>query len=119
MPDQDVRKQLIVQVSGTPPDQTAPALFGNFLAVARVGNQVQLEFIYLDVNVLAQMVQKTQELAASEPPQVSGQTVVKVVMPAEAFLAVRNHMEKVFSDITRELTKNELGEHDARKRATH
>ena len=65
------------QVQGQPPLDSAPALYSNFLAVARVGTEVQFEFIFLDLNQIAKMLVDV-KAAPSEAPVVQGKTVAKL-----------------------------------------
>jgi hypothetical protein len=122
----EMPKQMLVQVTGQPPLEAGPALFGNFLGISRVGGNIQFEFIYLDLNTLALMMQNT---VASNPtatvvPALTGMTVSKIVMPAEAFVQTEEHFKKMFAEVRAELNKagflkNEQGEqHNERQRAS-
>jgi len=108
----------MLQVTGQPPLEAVPAYFSNFLGIARVGTEVQFEFIFVDINQLATMVQSAKDAENTETPRqaVVGQTVVKVVMPAQSFIQLQSHLETIFKDIRAELEKQQPGETDARKR---
>jgi hypothetical protein len=110
--------QVIVQVTGQPPLETVPALFGNFVGISRVGHDVQFEFIYVDLNQMASMLQEAEKSGNQGPLEpIVGKTVVKVVMPAEAFVQMQTHVEKLFAAIKADLKKNDHGEEDdVRKR---
>jgi hypothetical protein len=117
-------KALSVNVTGEPPLNAAPPTYSNFLGVSRLGNDVQFEFIFVDINFLAGMVEAAKkEPQTAEPTPVKGQTVAKMVMPAQSFLQLQSHFEKLFADIKSELEKQGLGEKsnesDQRKRASH
>ena len=48
------RKQLPLRVVGEDPRQAASPIFSNFVGISHVGREVQLEFIFLDINQIAQ-----------------------------------------------------------------
>jgi hypothetical protein len=116
--------QLLVQITGQPPLEAVPALHSNFVGICRVGGEVQFEFIFVDLNQLANMIQQNEArdnnplMAAAEKTgpltPLSGKTVAKLVMPAEYFLQLQPHLEKMFSDIKIELEKNERKEPNAK-----
>lgn len=79
--------------------------FANFLQVSRVATEVQLEFLFVDVNQLALTLQKAKEGSTEEPHKVSGLSVAKVVMPALNFVQQREHINAIFDAIEKELGK--------------
>ncbi len=85
------------RVKGEPPVQAGAALYSNFLGVSRVGTEVQFEFIFLDLNQLAMMVEQMKAAAAAVVPEVEGRTVAKIVMPAVSFIQVREQFEKIYA----------------------
>jgi len=93
------QKILNFKVKGEPPVQVSPPLYSNFLAVSQVGTEVQFEFIFLDLNQVATLIeqQKLSDIAAA--PEVDGKTVVKVVMPAASFVQLRDQFEKIFAKL--------------------
>ena len=98
--------QILLQVKGEEPLNAPPALFGNFLSVARVGTDVQFEFVFVDLNVLAQLIQGAPPTASPTiGAPVTGQTVAKVIMPAASFVQLKAHLEQIFSDIEKEMAK--------------
>jgi hypothetical protein len=97
---------LMVKVQGEPPMEAPPALYSNFLGIARVATDVQFEFIFLDLNQVAQIIQAGQG-AAADPAPVTGQTVAKIIMPAAAFVQLKDHIMQLMSDIEKNLATPE------------
>jgi hypothetical protein len=113
-------KAMTVHVSGQPPLESSPALFSNFLGVSRLGTDVQFEFIFVDINQLAKMVQEANGMGNSPEAPIVGQTVAKIVMPAQSFVQLQQYFESLFKDIKAELEKLGHGEQpDARKRVNY
>lgn len=90
------------QVKGEGQGSTTPALFSNFLAVSQVGTEVQFEFVFLDLNVLASMIEQLKAGGATTTPTVDGKTVAKVVMPAAVFVQMKEHFDKIFAALGQE-----------------
>jgi hypothetical protein len=84
-------------IPGEPPVQAEPPLYSNFLAVSQVGTEVQFEFIFLDLNQVAVMIEQLKSSDVTVVPEVEGKTVVKVVMPAASFVQLREQFEKIFA----------------------
>jgi hypothetical protein len=98
--------EILLQVKGEEPLNAPAALFGNFLSIARVGTDVQFEFVFVDLNVLAQMIQGAPTTASpTVGAPVTGQTVAKVIMPAASFVQLKAHLAQIFSDIEKEMAK--------------
>ena len=72
-----------------PPNEAVSALFSNFLSLSRVGTEVQFEFIFLDLNNLAVMLNQLKQEEAKQSPIVKGKTIAKLVMPAASFYSVK------------------------------
>jgi hypothetical protein len=103
-------KMLMIQVAGQPPLEAVPALFSNFVGISRVGAEVQLEFIFLDLNQVATMIQDAEKANSTEPlPPATGKTVVKIVMPSASFVQLRPHLEKIFKDIEKDMEALQQG----------
>ncbi|MGB6483008.1 MAG: hypothetical protein WBE86_05925 [Candidatus Acidiferrales bacterium] len=101
-------KQIIVQVTGQPPLEAVPALHSNFVGISRAGGEVQFEFIFVDLNQIANMTQHNEAAAQSGTVfPVTGKTIAKIVMPAENFIQLEPHLEKIFSAIKSELKKED------------
>jgi hypothetical protein len=90
------------QVKGEGPGSTVPALFSNFLAVSQVGTEVQFEFVFLDLNLLATMIDKLKAAGATTTSTVDGKTVARVVMPAAVFVQMKDHFDKIFGVLAQE-----------------
>jgi len=112
------KKTLVtVQVKGQDPTSAVPALFSNFVGISRVGTEVQFEFIFLDLNQVAELIKSSNTTENSTLPPVIGKSVAKIVMPAAAFVQAKDHLAGIFKDIETELKKLE-GIPDARNRAS-
>jgi hypothetical protein len=90
------------QVKGEGQGSATPALFSNFLAVSQVGTEVQFEFVFLDLNVLAGMIEQLKAAGATVTPTVDGKTVAKLVMPAAVFAQMKEHFDKIFNALGQE-----------------
>ena len=98
--------QFVIQVKGEEPINAPPALFSNFLAISRVATDVQLEFVFLDLNQLALILQSRKGEGGEAPmPLVAGQTVAKIIMPAAAFVQLREHLLRVMADIQKDMAQ--------------
>ncbi len=105
-------KQVMIQVAGQPPLESVTPIFSNFVGISRVAAEVQLEFIFLDLNQVATMImgaEKTENAGPLAP--VTGKTVVKVVMPSASFVQMKPHLEKIFKDIEKEMQTLKHGDH--------
>lgn len=92
------------EVKGEGPGGPVPALFSNFLAVSQVGTEVQFEFVYLDLNLLAQMIEAVKAVGAvaTARPTIDGKTVAKVVMPAAVFAQVKEQFDKIYNALAQQ-----------------
>src|SRR5260370_32948750 len=99
---------MFIQVKGEDPISAPPALFSNFLAISRVANDVQFEFVFLDINQVAQIINAGQGKASTTASPVTGQTVAKIIMPATAVVQLKDHVAKLMAGIERDL--GQLGE---------
>jgi hypothetical protein len=99
---------MLIQVTGEDPISAPPALFSNFLGIARVANDVQLEFVFLDLNQVVQIINAGQGKASATAPPFKGQTVAKIIMPAIAFVQLKDHLVKLMADIEKDI--GQLGE---------
>jgi hypothetical protein len=88
-----------VKIKGQGEFAADPPLFSNFVAISRAAREVQFEFVFLDLNYIAQLLQTARAGGLKEIPEVEGQTVAKIVMPAAVFLQLREHLNKMFDDI--------------------
>ncbi len=85
-----------LEVKGQEPLEACPPIFSNFVAVSRVGTEVQFEFIFLDINQLAVTAQQAQGGTREQPIQVIGKTVSKIVVPASSLLQMKSHLDAIF-----------------------
>ena len=92
-------KVINFSVQGQPPLEAAAALFSNFLAVSRLGTEIQFEFVFLDLNQMALAVEQFKAAGITASPVVQGKTVAKLVMPAAAFAQLKEQFEKIFEAI--------------------
>jgi hypothetical protein len=91
------------QVKGEGQGSSLPALFSNFLAVSQVGTEVQFEFVFLDLNLLATMIEQRKTAGATNAVvAIDGKTVAKVIIPAAVFAQVKEHFDRIFSALTQE-----------------
>jgi hypothetical protein len=90
------QKILNFRVTGQSPVDAVSALYSNFLAVSQVGTDVQFEFIFLDLNLVAGVLKQLKEVENPTVPELQGKTVSKIVMPAANFLQLREHFENLF-----------------------
>lgn len=81
-------------------DPSLPAAFSNFIAISRVATEVQFEFIFVDINEVANTLQKPQD--SGEPSVLSGRTVAKVVVPALSVVQLRDHIAKLMEAIEKD-----------------
>jgi len=83
------------EIQGQAPLDSTPALYSNFVAISRVGTEVQFEFVFLDLNQIAKMLAEP-KATSSELPAVQGKTVAKIVMPAVSFVQLKEQLAKIF-----------------------
>lgn len=100
---EEKQKLLNFKVKGEPPNQAGPALYSNFLAVSRVGTDVEFEFVFLDLNFMAVMLEQLKAADVTVVPEVEGKTVAKLVMPAATFVQVHQQLETIFAALKAEL----------------
>jgi len=94
-------KQLQFKVVGEDPRACAAPLFSNFVGISHSGKEVQFEFLFLDINVVAQQLQTEPEAEAEviEPKPFEAKTVAKVVVPSWAFMQLREHLNTIFEKL--------------------
>lgn len=109
------RATAILTIKGQEPLVAVPALFSNFVAISRVGTEVQFEFIFLDLNQIAGLLETARE-GKSQELTVMGKTVAKIIVPAAAFMQLKEHVAKLFADIEAQLKLTEA--QNDRNRAT-
>lgn len=100
-------KPFDIKVRGEDRLDAVPALYSNFVGISRLGTDVQLEFVFLDLNYLVELVERMKkgEAVGSEP--IEGQTVAKIVMPGHMFLQLKNHLDGLFKALAEALPQQE------------
>ena len=92
-PDQ----RLNISVVGEDPLAAAKPTFANFVGISHVGTEVQFEFIFLDLNHVAQRIERLRAQPPSNEAEVfEGRTVSKVVVPVASFVQLREHLMRMF-----------------------
>lgn len=94
-------------VHGEDPRQAEAPVFSNFVAVSHVGSEVQFEFIFLDLNVVAKHIEgleksRTEGAAADTTEQstiIQGKTVAKIVVPVASFVQLKDHLNMLFEKL--------------------
>jgi len=101
----DTQQQVMLKVNFEDPKIGPSALFANHVGISRAGTEVQFEFVFLDINLVANTLQtyKGDPAVAALPVEISGKTVAKVVMPLHVFIQLRGHLEMLFGQIARDL----------------
>ena len=89
------RHMLNFSVRGQNPLEAVSPLFSNFVAISRVGTDVQFEFLFLDINQVAQIIEAT-KAGQSPPSDLVGRTVAKIVVPGMAVLQAKEHLATMF-----------------------
>lgn len=100
MPD---NRQVKFNVVFEDPRTGAPPMFSNHVGISRAGTEVQFEFAFLDINVVATILRGQKEHSNPAPIDINGKTVAKIVMPLHAFLQLKEHLQGLFADIEKEL----------------
>lgn len=93
-----------LQVRGEDALEACKAVFSNFLAISRVGTEVQFEFVFLDLNVVANILQAVAKAESKTVPEIVGKTAAKIVMPAASVLQIKEHFLKLLEDIEAEIS---------------
>ena len=100
------------QVKGQAPKDAASPLYSNFLAVSRVGSDVQFEFIFLDLGQIASMMEAKGDKAEDLPERLEGKTIAKIVMPATSFIQLKDQFSKIMKAIDELLQQNPEVQHE-------
>ena len=111
-------KVINFSVQGQPPLEAAAAIFSNFLAVSRLGSEIQFEFVFLDLNQMALALEQFKAAGVTASPVVQGKTVAKIVMPAAAFAQLQGQFEKVFEGIKQLVPKAPEEQNERRSSST-
>src|ERR1700733_6759645 len=103
----DTNKQIMLSVRGENPLSPADPPYNNFVAVARLGTDIQFEFIFLDLNQLALYTEQVKKGEAAPEADFQGKTVAKIVMPGQSFIHVRQHLDQIFKALEDALQSQE------------
>jgi hypothetical protein len=96
-------------IIGDDPREAVAPLFANFAAVSHVGNEVQLEFIFLDINTLANQIEQVKRGEVPADLKIQGKTIAKIVVPAASFVQLKNHLLGLFDKLERAADENKRG----------
>jgi hypothetical protein len=99
------QKIINFKVRGELAGRTVP-IYSNFLAVSQLGNEVQFEFIFLDLNLVANFIEQFKAGKLTETPEVEGKTVAKMIMPAGTFLQLKEQFDKIFKTLENTMPTN-------------
>jgi len=115
-------RNVTFRVVGEDPLLAQSPLFGNFVAISHAGNEVQFEFIYLDINELAKRFGQPEEDDRPDlnPEQtmnveLRGKTVAKVILPVSSFVQLEEHLKGLFQRFREAAAKTE----DAREERSY
>jgi hypothetical protein len=82
--------------------------FANFLRVCSVGNDVQFEFIFVDLVDFAEQIDKAKQEAGPKDFSCSGLTVSKMIMPAASFVQLKDHLTRMFENLEAQFNEQQL-----------
>jgi len=82
--------------------------FANFLQVSSVGNDVQLEFMFVDLSDLAGQIDKAKKEEGSKDFSCSARTVSKMIMPAASFVQLKDHLAHMFENLEAQFNEQQL-----------
>ena len=99
------KKTTQFQISGEDPLQAVAPTYSNFVGISRVGTDIQFEFIFLDLNQLAQILEQSKTVESPERQILTGKTVAKIVMPGVNFLQAKEQIEKIMKALEADLQK--------------
>lgn len=104
------KKQFLLNIRGEDPLQAASPYFSNFASISRLGTDVQLEFIFVDINRLAQLTEAAKKSGNFEMQEITGKTVAKIVMPGLSFVQLKEHLDVIFKAIKDEIQAQEVND---------
>ncbi|HEV7521307.1 MAG TPA: hypothetical protein VGP89_09425 [Candidatus Angelobacter sp.] len=94
------------------PKNAPVPIFSNHVGISQAGTEVQFEFVFLDINHMAQMFEGVKSAfkpsaaptgGPAGPVEIEGKTVAKIVMPMHVFIQLKPHLIQMFSKIEQEL----------------
>jgi hypothetical protein len=106
-------QQVQFKVNFEDPKAGPVPLFSNHVGISRAGTEVQFEFVFLDINLVANILQTYKAgTSTTAPLEVTGRTVAKVVMPMHVFLQLGGHLQTMVKQIEQELRTEDKEEHE-------
>lgn len=104
------KKRFLLNIRGDDPLRAHSPLYSNFVSISRLGSDVQLEFIFVDLSQMALLVENVKRSAVSGPQEMVGKTVAKIIMPGVNFLQIKEHLNTIFQALGEELHLLEVGD---------
>jgi hypothetical protein len=98
-PEENMASVPKLTVSGDDPRNSVLPTFANFVGISHVGTEVQFEFVFLDLNELAQKIERMKASAGTEELEIRGKTVGKLVVPVSSFIQLKDHLLTMFQRI--------------------
>jgi len=96
-------------IIGDDPRAAVAPLFANFVAISHVANEVQLEFVFLDINTLAVHIEQVKRGETPADLKIQGKTIAKIVVPATSLLQLKSHLSGIFEKLERAANENQRG----------
>ena len=109
-PENAVERLVNVTVTGEDPLNAPLPQFANFVAISQAGTEVQFEFIFLDLNMIATMA--LEKKGQEKPEKLRGQTVAKLVVPVANFLQLKDHLSTMFARLEEATHVNNIKTHE-------
>lgn len=98
--------ETMFQIRGEDPLDAGPALYSNFVGVSRVGSDIQFEFVFVDLNQIATILEDRKK-GGQVPTKIEGKTVAKIVMPGASLVQVRGHINSILDIVEKNLRPQE------------
>lgn len=108
-----------LSIRGEDPLRAEAPYYSNFVSVSRLGSDVQLEFIFVDLNQLALLTERMKKAGVNEPQELVGKTVAKVIMPGLNFVQIKDHLNVIFDAINADLKITEVTDEPATRPASN
>lgn len=86
-------KSGVITITGDDPREALPPTFANFVKVSHLGGEVQLEFVFLDLDELGKRIREE----SSPDFAMQGKTVAKLVIPVPSFMQLKDHLGGMFA----------------------
>ncbi len=89
--------------------------FANFLQISSVGNDVQFEFMFVDLSDLAAKIDRAKKEQGSKDFNCNARTVSKMVMPAASFVQLKDHLAQMFENLEAQFNEQQLAKKTAKE----